>query len=131
MTFRSRRSAATVPCPPSVNFAERIGQPSRGRVGGGLDDDVDVVFAAKPAGDDVELQLADDADDRLAAAGRGVEHLHQPFFLELLQAFVELLVARVLQPHAAEVLRRKSRHALELQRLPGMHRVADGELARD
>jgi hypothetical protein len=61
-------------------------------------------------------------------AGRGIEHLHQPFLFELLEAFVELFVPRVLEPHAPEMFRRKPRHALELQRLPGMHRVADGKL---
>ena len=69
----------------------------------------DTAFEA--AGDHVVLQRADDADDRLAAAGREIEHLHQPFFLELPHPFVELLVAGVLQAHAPEVLGRKPREA--------------------
>ena len=40
---------------------------------------------------------------------RQEEHLHQPFLFELPQAFVELLVAVVLQPDSAEVLGGKPR----------------------
>ena len=89
---------------------------------------LDAVLGLQPAGDDVELQRADDADDRLAAAAGDVEHLHQPFFLELPQPLVELLVAGVLQADAAEVLGRKARHVEKPQRRAGVQRVADREL---
>ena len=62
---------------------------------------------------------ADDADDWFAASGRDVEHLHQPFLLELPESFVELFVARVLEPDAPEMLRRKTRHTEKPQRLAG------------
>src|SRR5215203_7541496 len=101
------------------------GEPSGRGEAGRLYRHVDVVLAPQPARDDVELQLPDDADNGLAASGLCVEHLHQPLFLELLQPFVVLLVPRVLQTRAAEVLRWKARDTVELQRLPGMHRVAD------
>ena len=79
-----------------------------------LDLDFHAVLGAQTADDHVELQRADDADDRLAAAGRDEEHLHQALFLELPQPLVELLVAGVLQPDAAEVLGRKTRDAGKL-----------------
>ena len=43
-------------------------EPSGGRIRGRLDLDRHAVLGAKTAGDHVELQRADDADDRLAAA---------------------------------------------------------------
>src|SRR5262245_48292850 len=78
----------------------RIRHPPRDGIVGRIDPDLDAVLGAQAADDHVELQRADDADDRLAAAGGEVEHLHQPFFLELLESFVELLVACVLQADA-------------------------------
>ena len=110
MSRRPSRSAATA-APPAKrrDRLRRIGQPSRGRVRRRLDHDLHSVFRAQTAGDHVELQRADDADDRLAAAAGGEEHLHQPLFLELLQSLVELLVALILEADAAEMLRRKPR----------------------
>ena len=130
-TRRSCRSTATAPLAAERRHRpRRIGQPSRARCTPRLDLDLHAVLGAQPAGDHVELQRADDADDRLAAAGGDVEHLHQPFFFELPQALVELLVARVLQADAAEVLRRKARHVEKPQRRAGVQRVADRELSR-
>ena len=56
------------------------------------------------------------------------EHLHQPFFFELAQPLVELLVPGVLQPHASEVFRGKPRHVRKSHRRPRVDRVADGKL---
>src|SRR5437763_7544356 len=57
--------------------------PSRQRIPGRLNLDLYAVLAPKAARNHVELQRTDDPDDRLAAAGRHVEHLHQPFLFEL------------------------------------------------
>ena len=58
-----------------------------------------------------------------------VEQLHQPFFFELPEPLVELLEARVLQPDAPEVFRRKARDIEKPQRRAGVQGVADGELS--
>ena len=96
----------------------------------GLDGHVHAVLGPQTAGNHVELQRADDADDRFATAARDVEHLQQPFLFELPEALVELLVARVLEAGTPEVFRRKTRHVEKPQRLAGMERVADRELSR-
>src|SRR5690606_18994183 len=83
-------------------------QPPRCHEGQRLDAALDVVLALQPRDDDVELQRAGDADDRLAPALHGIEHLHQPFFLELLDAVVELLPAGVLEPQPAEMFGREA-----------------------
>src|SRR2546428_3186433 len=112
------------------NRLRRIRRPSRDSVLCGIDLNLHPVLSAEAADDDVELQRADDADDRFAAPDRHVEHLHQPFFLELLEPLVELLVARVLQAHAPEVLRGEARQIEEAYRRAGMQRVADADLSR-
>ena len=74
---RKQQHAALLPVHGHARSARRAtasacaGSPShRAAVyAGGLDLDRHAVFGAKPAGDHVELQRADDADDRLAAAG--------------------------------------------------------------
>ena len=72
----------------------------------------------------------DDADDRMAQAGLGHEHLHQAFFLELLHRFVEALVAHVGRPQVGEALGRKLRNR-RIADLPArVERVADGQPAR-
>src|SRR5580765_3654334 len=96
--------------------ARRIDLPAGSGVWRGLNHNGHAVLGAQPARDHVELQGADDSDDRLAAISRHVEHLHQAFFLELLQALVELLVSRVLKTDAPEMLRREPRKIQEPHR---------------
>ena len=106
-----------------------IPDPSRNRVCRRLDLNLHAVLGAQTAGDHVELQRPDDADDRLAAAGGDIEHLHQPFLFELPEPLVELLVARILQTDTAEVLRREARNIDEPQGCAGVKRIADRELS--
>src|SRR5262245_13737651 len=110
--------------------ALRIHNPAGGGVRRRRDLDLYGILSLQPADNDVELQRADDADNRLAAAGGGKEHLHQPFFLELLQPFVELLVALILEPDASEMLGRETRHFRELDRLARVNGVPDCKLPR-
>src|SRR5262249_9976529 len=85
----------------------RMGHPSRGRKRCLVDLRVDRILRLEPARDHLELQRADDADDRLAALALDEEHLHQAFFLELAQPPVELLVPLILEARPAEWFRRK------------------------
>src|SRR5262249_25220810 len=87
------------------------------------------ILGPETARNDVILQRADDAHNRFAAAGGHIEHLHQPFFFELLQAFVELFVARILQADAAGSLRGKPRKIGKPPGRAGVQRVADREVS--
>src|SRR5215204_3048407 len=83
--------------------ARNLPDPSRRRIRRRLDLRHYAILALQAAGNHVVLEGTDHADERLAAARGEKEHLHQPFFLELLHALVELLVSGVLQANAAEV----------------------------
>ena len=113
------------------NGLRRIRDPSRGGVACRLDLHVHAVLGPQPAGDHVELQRADDADDRLAPAAR---RRRTP--------------ASALLPRAASALRRTACSAVSCSRTrpkcsagkrgtsgnshrrAGVERVADGELSR-
>ena len=60
--------------------------------------------------DDIELQWAHHADDRMAQSSSWGEHLHQAFFLELPYRFVKSLVTTVSGPQVGEALCGKSRN---------------------
>ena len=68
-----------------------------------------------PRLDHVELQAADDADDRMAGAVDRHEHLQQPFFRELQHRFVESLVPHFAGPQDRELLGRELRDRRKLQ----------------
>ena len=76
-----------------------------------LERDRQAVFGVEPLDQHVELQRADDADDRRRAVVRQ-EHLHDAFLGHLLQRLAQLLgLHRVGELDAAQDFRREARHA--------------------
>jgi hypothetical protein len=66
------------------------GQPARRVDVGRLEDGIDLVFGLQALGDDLELQVADRAEQQ-RAAGEVFEDLDRALFAEFLQAFLQLL----------------------------------------
>ena len=94
-----------------------------------LEIDRQVVFGGEPLLEHVELQRADDADDRRRAVERQ-EHLDHALLGHLLQRLAELLgLHGVLDADAAQDFRREARHAAEGQGLALGQRVADAQRA--
>src|SRR5690606_11614114 len=86
---------------------------------------LDLVLFLQTAGDHVELQHPDGAEDDVVVA-LGEEHLGGAFLGQLLQALAQLLgFQRVLQAHAAEQFRGEVRNAGEAHVLAGGEGVAD------
>lgn len=99
--------------------------PTSGVHGDRLVGALDLVFLLQTAGDDVELQHTDSAEDDVVAAGRE-EHLGGAFLGQLLEALAQLLgFERVFQAHAAEQLRGEVRDAGETQGFALSEGVAD------
>ncbi len=96
-----------------------------------LDVALDVVLVLQARGRDLELQRTDRAEDRLATPRRRKQHLHQPLFLELANALVELLEANVAKPGDAEVFGRKPGNRRIVHRRARVQRVSNSELPRD
>ena len=89
-----------------------IREPARGRDARVVVDRVDLVLAREARGDDLELQLADRAQQQ-RVADHALEHLDRAFLAELLQALRELLrLERVARARDAEQLGREVRDAL-------------------
>src|SRR5690606_30136758 len=85
----------------------------------------DLVFLLEPAGDHIELQYADRAEEDVVVA-LGEEHLGGPFLGQLLQALAQLLgLERVLQAYPAEQLRRKVWNTGEADVLAGGEGITD------
>ena len=79
----------------------------------------------EPVGDDLELQLADGAEQQHRPGDRA-KHLDRAFLAELRQAGAQLLRAqRVGDLDGAEHLRREERQSGELQRFALAQRVAE------
>src|SRR3990167_93232 len=96
-------------------------RPDRDRLIGTLD----LVFLFQAAGDHVELEHTDRAEDDVVAA-LGEEHLRCAFLRQLLQALAQLLgFQRVLQAHAAEQFRGEVRDTGKAQRFAFGEGVAD------
>ena len=76
----------------------------------GVEHRLDAVLRLQPGRDDVELQRADHADDRVPQPGLRDEDLHQAFFLELPHRFVEPFVTHVQPDAVGEVLGGKLRN---------------------
>src|SRR5690606_2729771 len=86
---------------------------------------LDLVFLLETAGDHVELQHTDRAEDDVVVA-LGEEHLGGAFLGQLLQTLTQLLgFERVLQAHAAEQLRGEVRDAGETEVLAFGEGIAD------
>ena len=125
------RSASRVgqlsPLPPSAGAFH----PEGGFVGEPVDVGLDAVLAAQARGGDVELEIADGGQDRLAGAVDREEDLDGALLFQLGQPGVELLVPpRAAVLDAGEALRREARHRRELDRLALAEGVADGEEPR-
>src|SRR6185437_13554346 len=102
-----------------------ISEPARGRNRGRVVDGVDLVLAGQAVGDDLELQLADGAQQQ-GVAVHALEHLDRALLAELLQAFLQLLrLERIARPRDAEELRGEVRNALEAERFALGQRVTD------
>ena len=85
------------------------------------------VFGVEALGQHVELQRADDANDRRCAVMRQ-EHLHDAFFRHLLQRLAQLLgLHRVGELDPAQNFRREARHAAKDDLLALGQRVADAQ----
>jgi hypothetical protein len=97
-----------------------------------LEPHVGTVLGDEPVANDLELQLADGADDRLAFAPlRRLEELDRPLLRELLEALLELLALhRIDHRDTREVLRRKLREGLVGEVHAARDGVADAEDAR-
>ena len=104
--------------------------PAGGVVGGGFEGDGDGIFLFDAAGEHVELQGADDADDPVRA-GDGAEDLGDAFFRQIFQRLAHLLgFHRIGQADAAEDFRCEIGDAGEADFLAGFRqRVADAERA--
>ena len=90
-----------------------------------LDPRLDAVLVLEPVGDDLELQLADGAEQQHRPGDRA-KHLDRAFLAELRQAGAKLLRAqRVGDLDGAEHLRREEREPGELQRFALAQRVAE------
>ncbi len=86
---------------------------------------LDLVFLLQAAGDHVELQYPDRAEDNVVVA-LGEEHLGCAFLGQFLQTLAQLLgFQRVLQAHTAEQFRGEVRNAGETHVLAGGEGVAD------
>ncbi|RMO66656.1 hypothetical protein ALQ39_00548 [Pseudomonas amygdali pv. eriobotryae] len=104
-----------------VGAVDPAGRPHGDRLVGALD----LVFFLQTAGDHIELQHTDGAEDDVVAALRE-EHLRGAFFGQLLKALTQLLgFERVLQAHAAEQLRCEVRNTGEAQCFAFGEGVAD------
>jgi hypothetical protein len=76
------------------------GQPAGGVDVGRLEYGIDLVLGLQTLGDDLELQVADRAEQQ-RAAGEVLEDLDRSLFAELLQAFLQLLaLQRIAQARA-------------------------------
>ena len=93
----------------------------------GLERDRQAVFGVEPLGEHVELQRADDADDRRRAV-MGQEHLHHALFRHLLQRLAQLFrLHRVGELDPAQDFRREARHAAKDDLLALAQGVADAQ----
>ena len=87
------------------------------------------VFVAQPVGHDLELQLADGADDEVRA-DLGAEQLGDAFLGQALQRLLQVLgLERILDPHALQDFRREVGQAGEADRPALRQAVADAQHA--
>src|SRR6185312_1203940 len=101
--------------------------PARRLVGRGLEPDADLVLAPDARRQHVELQPADDADDPVAA-GERLEDARHAFLGELLQRASQMLrLHRVVEPDAAQDLRREIGDAGHTDLVTFGERVADAQ----
>src|SRR5439155_18620051 len=105
--------------------------PARHRERRALEDDFHAVFAVQAVGEDLELERAHRAEDRvLLSLAPALEDLDRALLGELVHPLLELLALhRVLHPYAREVLGREARDSLVADRLAGAERVADAKPA--
>ena len=90
---------------------------------------MDVVLGLDAGLEHVELQLADDAHD-MVAADDPAEHLGHALFRQILERAPQLLgLHRIFQPHAAQDFRREVGDADDLEGLALGQRVADAQHA--
>src|SRR5207248_822605 len=109
----------------------RTRDPAGDLVGKPVERDLGPVLVLEAVLQDLELQRADGAEDRVLHAQAALrEDLDRAFLAELQEAFLQLLaLERVLAAHAREDLRRKPRQLGELERRPFAERVADTQRA--
>src|SRR3989344_1971161 len=104
-------------------------EPARGMDGGLVVQGVHPVFALQQLRHHLELQLADGAEERVAA-DEALEFLDRPLLAEFAQALLQLLgLDRVARARGAKQLRREIRNALEAQGLALGEGIADLQLA--
>ena len=94
-----------------------------------LETDLEAIFFGEPHLQHIELQRADDADQRRRAVQR-TKHLHDALFRHLLQRFFQFLgLHRIAQFHAPEDFRREVRDAQKCDLFAFGEAVADAQRA--
>src|SRR5437868_9685918 len=93
---------------------EIAAHPACQRKGHPFDEGLDPVLGLEARRDDIKLEFTYGSQDRLPAHMiGGIKHLHDPFFFELLEAFLELFLFReILASEDTKALRGKLRNGI-------------------